>query len=328
MIVTVNDHTYAIGGNSQAEHFRGPDLIAEYLDDDTCEACNTYNMLKLTRELWLLSPSDSSYFDFYERALINHLIGIQDPSSEHGHITYFTSLNPGGHRGVGPAWGGGTFSTDYDSFWCCQGTALETNTKLMDSIYFHDDTTLYVNLYTPSQLSWTERGVTITQNTLIPETDSATFTIDGSAEFDIAFRIPSWTSHATILINDEPSDAEATPGSYATVSRSWQSGDTITVQLPMSLRTIPANDDPSLVAVAYGPAVLAGNYGDGALSESPGLDLASVARVGTEGLEFEGLSGGVTVSLGAFYDAHGFNYNVYWRASGKLPCVSSSTVER
>ncbi len=116
--MTVRAHTYAIGGNSQAEHFRDPGAIASRLTTDTCEACNTYNMLKLTRELWTLSPPDESssssseYFDFYEHALINHLLGQQDPSSAHGHFTYFTPLNPGGRRGVGPAWGGGTWSTD------------------------------------------------------------------------------------------------------------------------------------------------------------------------------------------------------------------------
>ena len=55
--ITVNAHTYAIGGNSQAEHFRAPNAIAGYLTNDTCEHCNTYNMLKLTRELWLLNPN-------------------------------------------------------------------------------------------------------------------------------------------------------------------------------------------------------------------------------------------------------------------------------
>ena len=109
--MTVNDHTYAIGGNSQAEHFRNPGAVSGYLSQDTCEACNTYNMLKLTRELWMINPSPS-YFDYYERAVLNHLLGHQDPSSSNGHVTYFTPLNPGGRRGVGPAWGGGTWSTD------------------------------------------------------------------------------------------------------------------------------------------------------------------------------------------------------------------------
>lgn len=163
--ITVGAHTYVIGGNSQAEHFRAPNAIAGYLSNDTCEQCNTYNMLKLTRELWLLDPNRTDYFDFYERALINHLIGGQNPADSHGHITYFTPLRPGGRRGVGPAWGGGTWSTDYNSFWCCQGTGLEINTKLMDSIYFYNGTTLTVNLFVPSVLTWSQRGVTVTQTT-------------------------------------------------------------------------------------------------------------------------------------------------------------------
>jgi uncharacterized protein len=109
--ITIDAHTYAIGGNSQSEHFRPPNAIASYLTSDTAEACNTYNMLKLTKGLWSMDP-DPLYFDFYENALINHLLGQQDPSSNHGHITYFTPLVSGGHRGVGPAWGGGTWSTD------------------------------------------------------------------------------------------------------------------------------------------------------------------------------------------------------------------------
>jgi DUF1680 family protein len=155
--ICVNAHTYAIGGNSQAEHFRPANAIAAYLSNDTCEHCNTYNMLKLTRELWLLNPDNVAYVDYYERALLNHLIGAQNPADSHGHITYFTPLRPGGRRGVGPAFGGGTWSTDYDSFWCCQGTGIETNTKLMDSIYFFNGTTLTVNLFTPSVLNWSQR---------------------------------------------------------------------------------------------------------------------------------------------------------------------------
>ncbi|KAF6806772.1 secreted protein, partial [Colletotrichum sojae] len=188
--MTVAAHTYAIGGNSQAEHFRPPHAIAAHLAEDTAEACNTYNMLKLTRELWLTNPSVSSYFDFYERALLNHLLGQQDPADDHGHVTYFTPLKPGGRRGVGPAWGGGTWSTDYDSFWCCQGTGLETNTKLADSIYFRDASALYVNLFIPSVLRWIEKGVTVTQETDFPRGDQVTLKIAGSGKFTLRVRIP------------------------------------------------------------------------------------------------------------------------------------------
>lgn len=314
--IVVNDHTYAIGGNSKAEHFHEADAITTYLDNDTCETCNTYNMLKVTRELWANDPS-AHYFDFYERALLNHLLGVQHPDSEHGHITYFTSLNPGGRRGVGPAWGGGTFSTDYDSFWCCQATSLETNTKLMDSIYWKKGDSLYVNLFIPSTLSWTEKEITVTQNTTIPETDSTTLKIEGSGSFALHVRIPGWTTgEAHILINGERDDAISTEaGTYATIERDWKSGDSVTVKLPMELRTIPANDDPNVAALAYGPAVLAANYGDSELDNLPVIDVDSAERVGDGGLTFEGTAGGEKVVLDAFYNAHDYNYNVYWRLS-------------
>ncbi|KAJ3528692.1 hypothetical protein NM208_g10088 [Fusarium decemcellulare] len=319
--ITVHKHTYAIGGNSQAEHFRDPDAIAEYLDNDTCEACNTYNMLKLTRELWVLNPTDASYFDYYESGLLNHLLGQQNPSSSHGHITYFTPLKPGGRRGVGPAWGGGTWSTDYDSFWCCQGSGVETNTKLMDSIYFHNDDTLYVNLFTPSKLNWSDRKVSVTQSTDFPESDTSTLKVDGNGdEWTLAVRIPSWTSGASIKVNGE--DAEGVKiesGKYASIKRKWASGDTVTLKFPMSLRTIAANDDPTVAAVAFGPAVLAANYGDSTLDSLPTIDLATIERQGKEGLKFQATAGGETVDLGPFYDAQGFNYNVYWKIKGELP---------
>ncbi|KAF5546475.1 hypothetical protein FNAPI_8833 [Fusarium napiforme] len=317
--MVIGRHSYAIGGNSQAEHFRAPDAIAGYLTDDTCEACNSYNMLKLTRELWALNPTDASYFDFYEKALLNHLLGQQNPSSDHGHVTYFTPLKAGGRRGVGPAWGGGTWSTDYNSFWCCQGTGVETNTKLMDSIYFHTPDTLYVNLFTPSKLNWSQKKVSVTQTTDFPESDTSTFKISGdTSEWTLAVRIPSWTSKASIKVNGQAANVAIQSGKYALIKRQWKSGDTVTVQLPMSLHTVAANDDQTLGAIAFGPVILAGNYGQSTLSGNPTIDLASIKRKSNTGLTFEATSGGKAVELGPFYDAQGFNYAVYWKLSGKL----------
>jgi DUF1680 family protein len=327
--ITVNAHSYAIGGNSQAEHFRPANAIAGYLTNDTAEGCNTYNMLKLTRELFAIDPSSTTYFDFYERALINHMLGQQDPSTAHGHITYFTSLNPGGKRGLGPAWGGGTWSTDYNSHWCCQGTGLETNTKMQDSIYFYDSSSLYVNLFTPSVLKWKARGVTVTQSTTFPAGDTSTLTIDapgGNANnnWSLKIRIPSWTSNAKISINGATQSIATTPGTYAVVSPqkgAWKSGDKVTITLPMRLRIAPANDNKAVAAVAFGPTILSGDYGSSAsaLSANPKLDLGSVKRVGTEGLKFTGKADGKTVDLGPFYEAQKGRYVVYWAVSGSLP---------
>ncbi|KAH8716994.1 hypothetical protein GQ44DRAFT_713036 [Phaeosphaeriaceae sp. PMI808] len=314
---TVNAHTYAIGANSQSEHFRPPNQISNYLTTDTAEQCNTYNMLKLTRELWTVDPSNAKYFDYYERALFNHLLGAQDSGDNHGHITYFTPLKAGGHRGIGPAWGGGTWSTDYNSFWCCQGTALETNTKLADSVYWFDNSALYVNLFTPSTLDWSQRNVKIVQTTTFPAIDSTNLTITGTGQFAIKIRIPSWTSGASISVNGQASGVEAKSGSYATISRTWASGDVITVKLPMKLYTIAANDNKNIAAIAYGPVVLSGNFGSETLNANPSLALDTVKR--TSGLAFTGTSNGKTVNIIPFFDAIKVNYAVYWAISGSLP---------
>ncbi|PSL52017.1 hypothetical protein B0I31_11693 [Saccharothrix carnea] len=317
--ITVGAHTYAIGGNSQAEHFRAPNAIASYLNTDTAEACNSYNMLKLTRELWLLQPDNAAYFDFYERALINHLIGQQNTADPHGHICYFTGLNPGHRRGnTGPAWGGGNWSTDYTTFWCCQGTALEVNTSLANSIYFRSGTTLTVNLYAPSVLTWSERGITVTQTTTYPASDTTTITVSGSVEgsWTMRLRIPAWTTGATVSVNGVAQGVTATPGSYASLTRSWAPGDAVTLRLPMRVIMQAANDNPAVAAISYGPAVLAGNYGNTALSRPPALNVGSITRTSTSSLAFTAQADGATVNLGPFHDAHGFNYTVYWTTAG------------
>ncbi|MEU9556511.1 beta-L-arabinofuranosidase domain-containing protein [Streptomyces fumanus] len=311
-------HTYAIGGNSQAEHFRAPNAIAAYLTNDTCESCNTVNMLSLTRELFTLTPDRAELFDYYERAWLNHIIGNQNPADPHGHITYFTPLKPGGRRGVGPAWGGGTWSTDYGTFWCCQGTGVEVHTRLMDSVYFHSGTTLTVNMFVPSVLTWSQRGITVTQTTSYPASDTTTLRVTGDVggTWAMRIRIPGWTTGATVSVNGVAQNIATTPGSYATLTRSWTSGDTVTVRLPMRTTLRPANDNPAVAAVTYGPVVLAGDYGDTALSALPTLDTSSIRRTSTTALSFTATANGSTVTLKPFHDAYGHNYTVYWRTSG------------
>jgi len=323
---TVRHHTYAIGGNSQAEHFRARDAISGFLSKDTAEACNTYNMLKLTRDLWTLStnitaPGGTEHFDYYELALLNHLIPAQNPASAHGHITYFTPLNPGGRRGVGPAWGGGTWSTDYDSFWCCQGTQIETNTKLMDSIYFYQESNgalLWVQLFVPSVVRWEARGIVVRQTTAFPAGDGTELVVEkaGTTSFRIKVRIPAWAVGAEVSVNGGPASAIKS-GTYAELGREWKDGDRISVKLPRRLRLVAANDKPGVAAVAYGPVVLSGKYGDTALTAMPGLALGSI-KATQKPLEFTAQADGKTVTLGPFHEAHGHNYNVYWAVSGQL----------
>jgi hypothetical protein len=145
-------HSYVIGGNADREYFFAPDTIALHLTESTCEHCNTYNMLKLTRQLYGWQP-DGALFDYYERAHLNHVLSAQNPAT--GGFTYMTPMMSGAARGYS--------QPGEEVFWCCVGSGMESHAKHGDSIYWtgHDGAggdTLFVNLYIPSTMVWQDKG--------------------------------------------------------------------------------------------------------------------------------------------------------------------------
>jgi hypothetical protein len=243
--------SYVIGGDSDGEHFFATNAFAAHLTPYTCETCNTYNMLKLTRHLFGWAPS-AQLMDFYERGLYNQILASQDPDS--GMMTYFVPLQTGRFK---------TYSTPLDSFWCCVGTGMENHAKYGDTIYWRGPQALYVNLFIPSELHWTEKGLTLRQETKFPANDMITLTFDCAAPTELALRIrhPGWAGQTTVKVNGRTQKLAAEADSYLTIKRVWKNHDKIQVRLPMSLRTEPLPGDPTQVAFLYGPLVLAGRLG-------------------------------------------------------------------
>lgn len=251
--------SFIIGGNSETEHFFALGTDARHLTPRTAEFCNTYNMLKLTRHLFAWAPS-AELMDFYERALFNHVLAAQNPNTGAG--TYFMSLEPGGRK---------RFATPEDTFWCCTGTAMEMESKVADSIYYHDQDSLYLNLFIASELDWRERGLVITQQTRFPTTDTVVLDLTTSTpqQFALRIRYPAWANQPTISVNAESIPVTATPGSYLTIDRVWRDRDRVTIRFPMTVRALPLPDDQSQVAFMYGPLVLAGDLGNAGLQFQP-----------------------------------------------------------
>ncbi|HEU4516272.1 MAG TPA: beta-L-arabinofuranosidase domain-containing protein, partial [Steroidobacteraceae bacterium] len=136
------ERSYVIGGNSDREYFQEPGSLSRYITEQTCESCNTYNMLKLTRHLFAAEPL-ARYFDYYERAHLNHILAHQRPGD--GAFAYMVPLMSGTAR---------EWSEPFDSFWCCVGTGMESHAKHGDSIFWEGSDALYVNLYIPATLDW------------------------------------------------------------------------------------------------------------------------------------------------------------------------------
>ncbi|MDX3663144.1 glycoside hydrolase family 127 protein [Streptomyces sp. ID05-26A] len=296
--IVTGAHSYAIGGNSNGEYFKAPGRIASELSDTTCESCNSYNMLKLTSQLFRGYPGDARYFDYYEKVLYNHLLGAQNPASTHGHHSYYTPLRPGGIR---------TYSNDYNDFTCCHGTGMETNTAHGGRIYAHSGSTLYVNLFIASALSW--RGFTVRQETTFPESPSSRLTITGSGTIDLRVRIPAWAAGAQLRVNG--ASVPVTPGTYARVDRTWSSGDVVEISLPMTVTRESTPDNRTVQAVRHGPIVLAGAYGTNNLQSMPALQ-ASTIRATSTPLQYTATASTGQVTLMPFYKVHGQRYSVYW----------------
>jgi DUF1680 family protein len=212
------------------------------------ETCATYNMLKLGRQLFMYDQT-AKYMDHYERALYNHIlasVAADDPGN-----TYHVPLTPGAQKRFG--------NEEMGGFTCCNGTALESNTKLQDSIYFRsaDHQTLYVNLFVPSTLTWSARNLTIQQVTDFPYADTTRLIVDGDGRFDLKVRVPQWATRGfEVAINGRAQMLEAEPGSYVSLGQTWRANDTVDIRMPFGYSLDPVMDQPNVASLFYGPVLL------------------------------------------------------------------------
>ena len=262
-----HDYMYSIGGvagasnPANAECFvNQPGTLYEngFSPGGQNETCATYNMLKLARELFLFSQR-TELMDYYERAFYNHILASV---AEHTPAnTYHVSLRPGSIK---------QFSNpEMRGFTCCNGTSIESNTKLQNTIYFKskDNQALYVNLFVSSVVQWKERDIIITQKTSFPKEDKVRFIVEGSGEFDLNIRIPRWASRGVyIKINDEDVQVDALPGSYLTLRREWQGIETVELHIPFHFYLEPVMDQQNIASLFYGPILLAAQE-SGSLNE-------------------------------------------------------------
>lgn len=247
----IDKHTFAPGCSSDKEHYFDTNRFSEHISGYTGETCCTYNMLKLSKHLFCWNAT-SEIADYYERALYNHILGQQDPKT--GMVAYFLPLKTGSHK---------VYSTPFNSFWCCVGSGFESHAKYAESIYFHNDKGVFVNLFIPSVLSWKEKNVEITQFTDFPYEDEVHFKIatEEPSQFTVYLRHPSWSKNVDVKINGKKLRVRTNSNGYIEIDRTWKNGDEILVKYDMKLHWESAPDNKNVAALLYGPVVLAGKLG-------------------------------------------------------------------
>jgi len=146
-------------------------------------------------------------------------------------------------------------------FPCCSGTYPQAVADYHDLIYFKDSTSLYVNLFVPSQVIWDHDGndIKVEQATSYPESETTTLHVNPtkSTAFNLKFRVPVWCPGASVEINGSKQEVVCKPGTWATLGRRWNAGDLVKITIPMRPRLVPIDKQhPGRVAVMVGPVVL------------------------------------------------------------------------
>lgn len=272
--------TYATGGSNMAEHWQEPHRLGDKLNGANEETCTQYNILKVARHIFRWQPN-IDIAEFYERAIMNGIIGIQRPNTP-GVSIYMNPLGAGVSRLTGAhGWG-----TPFDSFWCCYGTAVESFSKLGDSIYFQGSVpgsvvehNLWVNQFVSSIVQWEDAGLTINQTANFPAATDTPM-IDNTVVVQLNFmvhketdssqavwvRIPLWAKQETVRITKKTGNKTQTfngdPGFYYELAEDWKTGDYITANFSPTLRAKHIEDDreeySNLSAIMYGPLLLCG----------------------------------------------------------------------
>ncbi len=254
----VNRRSVAFGGNSVSEHFNDPKDFSRMLEHrEGPETCNTYNMLRLTEQLFATHPK-AEYADYYERALYNHILASIHPTKP-GYV-YFTPIRPEHYR---------VYSQPEQAFWCCVGSGMENPGKYGEFIYSQAADGLYVNLFIASELSATNLGLTLQQETAFPDEAQTRLRLQlkTPATFTLHLRHPSWVAagELKVRVNGEPMAVSSKPSSYLALRREWRDGDRVEMELPMRTMVEPLPDGSAWVAFLHGPIVLVAPAGTNAL---------------------------------------------------------------
>jgi DUF1680 family protein len=256
--------TGGIGPSALNEGFTFPyDLPNETAYAETCAAIAlgfwAHRMAHLER--------DGRYTDVLERALYNGV--ISGVSFEGHHFFYANPLAAYPHvHPYNPRYS--LAHPDYVHYrreeWfscaCCPPNLARVLAGLGQYFYAVAEDTLFVHLYGQSAAAVELGGqsVQVTQTTDYPWDGTITLklALDQPAAFKLALRIPGWSRSSSLKVNGQPVQADIIKG-YAYLTREWQPGDTVTLELPMPVERVRSHpkvrENAGCIALQRGPLV-------------------------------------------------------------------------
>lgn len=211
--------------------------------------CGSYAATKLARYLLRTTPDPRlriQYADYLERVLYNTILAVKSPDSD-GDYPYYSTYSPVASK------------VYYPQKWpCCSGTLVQTVADYPLDIYMQSRQGIEVNVYTPSQVTWKQGSaiVSLVQKASYPAEDIVSIAVhpDVPIVFTLNLRIPSWAAaSARISVNGKKMPL-GLRGTYSSIRRRWNQGDTIELNIPQDFRTEPIDDlHLTTVALMRGP---------------------------------------------------------------------------
>ncbi|HEY1202233.1 MAG TPA: beta-L-arabinofuranosidase domain-containing protein, partial [Niastella sp.] len=307
----IDHHAYANGSSSgprpnvvtptslTSEHWGVPDHLSNTMTQEIAESCVSHNTQKLTAELFCWN-GDPKYADAYMNTFYNSTMALQ--SAKTGAVVYHLPLGSPRTK---------KFLKD-DDFRCCNGTSIEAFAALNTNIYYHNDSTLWVNMYIPSKVNWQARSFSLEQNGNFPTDSVVQFTVRTAEKYWLSLNllIPDWSKYAELYINNQKQAIDIHPGSYLSLKRVWKDNDKIRLvfHYDFYLKTMP--DDENVFAIFYGPVMLAAETDSEFIVKGSRNEIIKNLTVSGSNV-FRLKNGEKTFVLRPLYDINEQSYGVY-----------------
>lgn len=252
--IVTSGHVYCMGGVGETEMFHRAESVCEYLSEKTAESCASYNMLRLTGQIFAYT-ADGAMMDYYDNVLRNHILASSSHKPDGG-TTYFMPLGPGESK---------EYSTVENT--CCHGTGMESRFRYMENIYSYNEKNVYVNLLIASELLG---DINIRIQNL--SEDTVRIFCEGDMNKALQIHIPNWVQEEfAVSVNGKTVEAKLEKG-YFKVPNICRAGDEIIIKMPMRLRILGSNSQDSFVNIAYGPYILAARSKEKEYLKAPALN--------------------------------------------------------
>lgn len=308
----INHHVYANGSSSgprpnvvtptslKAEHWGVPGQLSNTMTKEIAETCVSHNTQKLSETLFSWT-AESKYADAYMNTFYNSIMALQ--SGHTGKCVYHLPLGSPRQK---------TFLNEND-FRCCNGSSIVAFTQLNSGIYYHNHSTLWVNMFVPSKVNWAGEEIEIEQSGNFPENQAIDFAVTAKTpkEFELRLFVPSWAKKVEVAVNGEKQDIETTPESFLNLKRNWNDNDKVSLEFEYDFyyKTMP--DDENVIALFYGPMLLAFENRSELMLKGDHKTILSNLSPGEKNSVFYLKNNGSTYTLRPIFNIEDEMYGVY-----------------